>query len=551
MRTTIQTNMSTPLMNNEKFRRKHIKTLRNLFDYSTEVYSDRKMNFLYGSDKAYTYSSFLSACNSLNQTLSKYGVGKGDRVALLSQNCPNWSVGFFAATAFDRVAVPILTDFSESEVTNVLTHSETKVLLVSKDLLKKVTQECIDHLTLMIDMDTFEIIKSAEPSATPAETCEPTPEDMAAIIYTSGTTGKAKGVMLSHKNFITNVISSYEFFAINGKDTMMSILPMAHTYELSLGMLYPMYAGASVCYLGRPPVPSLLIKVMNEVKPTAMLTVPLIIEKVYKSSIVPTIQKSKVLSWMNEHMNWLMCRIIGYKLIKTFGGKLRFFGIGGAKLDPDIEKFLFKARFPYFIGYGLTECAPLLAYCTYKNTTPGNIGRPSWGVTLRLGGEKDGVGEIQGKGDNIMMGYYKDPERTKEAFTEDGWFKTNDLACCDSKGRYAIRGRLNNMILGSSGENIYPEEIEKVVNDMDIVSESLVLERRGRLVALVCLNENVLDWDIEKEEELLAKIEQLQSKIRSHVNKRVNKNSNISYVEVRKEPFEKTATMKIRRFKYK
>lgn len=545
--------MRTTLKDKERFRRSYIKTLGDLFTYSTEVYADRVVNFQAGKDKKYTYSEFATQTKEFSHKLRQYGIGEGDRVAILSQSHPFWACAFFAATAFGRVAVPILIDFSQSEITNVLTHSESKALFVSKTLLKKVSQECLDRLTLVIDIETGETIKEDKKEFTcMGKVSAPVPDDLAAIIYTSGTTGKAKGVMLSHRNFIVNVFSSYEFFNIGKKDVMMSILPLAHTYELSLGLLYPFYAGAAVCYLSKPPVPSYLMKIMQEVKPTAMLSVPLIIEKVYKSSIVPTIKSSRFLTWMDQHMHTTMCKIIGKKMIQTFGGRLRFFGIGGAKLDPDIEKFLFEARFPYYIGYGLTECAPLLAYCTYKNTSPGNIGKASYGVTLKLDNmNEQGVGEIVAKGDNIMMGYYKDPERTREAFNEEGWFKTNDLAAADQKGRYAIRGRLNNMILGASGENIYPEEIEKVVNDIDVVNESLVLERRGRLVALVSLNDNVINWDHESEEEILKKVDAIAGRILSHVNKNVAKNSSISSVEVQKEPFEKTATKKIRRFKYK
>lgn len=540
---------NTIYRNTQKFREGYIDTLSKLFNYSTSVYSDRIVNKLAGTDVKYTYSEFREKTIDLSRRLSRFGIGAGDKVAILSTSSPNWPIAFFSAVAFGRVAVPILTDFSENEITNVLLHSESKVLFTNKRLLAKVSQQCMDAMTLVIDINDFSIIKEDRLAFTcDGKVLEPVADDLAAIIYTSGTTGKAKGVMLSHRNFIVNVISSYHFFSIGKGDVMLSILPLAHTYELSLGMLYPFFAGACVCYISKPPTPTYLVKIMKEIRPTAMLTVPLIIEKVYKASVVPTIKGSRVLTWMDQHAHKLMCRLIGRKLIESFGGRLKFFGIGGAKIDPDIEKFLNLARFPYYIGYGLTECAPLLAYCDYKHTATNAIGPASWGVTLRLDNiNENGAGEIVAKGDNIMTGYYKDPERTRAAFTEDGWFKTNDLAVVDAKGAYSIRGRLNNMILGASGENIYPEEIEKVINDFEGVNESLVLERRGRLVALVSLSDNVLDWNQASEDEILAKVEAIQA----FVNKRVGKNSTISQVEVMKEPFEKTATQKIRRFKYK
>jgi long-chain acyl-CoA synthetase len=295
------------------------------------------------------------------------------------------------------------------------------------------------------------------------------------------------------------------------------------------------------------------MKALKTVKPTTMLTVPLIIEKVYKGSVLPTIQKSRTLTWMNEHMNGLMCRIIGIKLKKTFGGCISFYGIGGAKLDPEVEAFLLKAKFPYAIGYGLTETSPLLGYAMNGWRRVGVTGYPVYNVKLKLHNinPETGEGEIVAKGPNVMPGYYKDPARTKSVFTEDGWFPTSDIAVQDEKGRFYIKGRNSNMILGPSGENIYPEEIENVLNNVEGVSESIVVERDGRLVALVQPLENYIDWDNESEDKMYEKIDNWKKKILSITNKSVSKSSQVSSVEVMKEPFEKTATQKIRRFKYK
>lgn len=291
---------------------------------------------------------------------------------------------------------------------------------------------------------------------------------------------------------------------------------------------------------------------MQVVKPTTMLSVPLIIEKIYRDSIVPTIRKSPVLSWLDRNANWLLCRLVGLKLKKTFGGELTFFGIGGAKLDIEVERFLLKSGFPYAVGYGLTETSPLLSFTLGKIRVPGSIGMPVSGVQLRLDNvnPETGEGEIVAKGPNVMLGYYKDPQRTARAFTKDGWFRTNDLAVVDAQGRYSIRGRLSNMILGASGENIYPEEIEQVLNGIDLVDESLVLSRGDKLVALVTFNENVLDWNHEGEAGFLRKVEECKSLILSIVNRKVNRTSHLSCIQVLREPFEKTATRKIRRFKY-
>jgi len=539
----------------QRMREKYVDTLAKLYEYATTVYSKNQYTQWYDTKEGgYTYSSFKAKCDGLSKKLTQYGIGAGDKVAILSQSMPNWSVAFFSIVPFGRIAIPILPDSSVNEVTNILEHSESKVIFVSQKLASKVTQECRDKMTLVIDVDTFEVIKADEARFTcDGRTTVPTPDDIATIIYTSGTTGSAKGVVLSHRNLASNVITCYHSCKRSEKDRWLSVLPMAHTLEMTLCMLYPMYCGATVYYLPKPPVASLLLKALPIVKPTTMLTVPLIIEKVYKGSVLPTIRKSRTLTWMNEHMNGLMCKIIGMKLKKTFGGKISFYGIGGAKLDPEVENFLLKANFPYAIGYGLTETSPLLGYSMNGWRAVGSFGYPVYNVKLKLHNvnPETGEGEVVAKGPNVMLGYYKDPARTKSVFTEDGWFRTSDIAVQDEKGRYSIKGRNNNMILGPSGENIYPEEIENVINNLEGVSESIVVEREGKLVALVQPNENFVQWDKESEDKLYEKLDVWKAKLLKLTNKSVSKASQVSSVEVMKEPFEKTATQKIRRFKYK
>ena len=536
-------------------REKYVDTIAKLYDYATTVYTKKQYTQWFDTKEGgYTYGSFKTKCDSLSKTLTQYGIGAGDKVAILSQSTPNWSVAFFSITAFGRIAIPILPDSSENEVTNIINHSESKVIFVSQRLRGKISKEIIDKMVLVIDLDTFDFIKADEEKFTcDGKPAVPTPDEIATIIYTSGTTGSAKGVVLSHRNLASNVITCYHSCKRTDKDRWLSILPMAHTLEMTLGMLYPMYCGASVYYLQKPPVPSLLMKALQIVKPTTMLTVPMIIEKVYKNSIVPTIKKSRTLSWMNENMNCLMCRIIGMKLKKTFGGHVSFYGIGGAKLDPEVEAFLLKAKFPYAIGYGLTETSPLLGYAMHGWRTVGSLGYPVYNVQLKLHdvNPETGEGEIVAKGPNVMLGYYKDPKRTKSVFTEDGWFRTSDIAVQDEKGRFYIKGRNSNMILGPSGENIYPEEIENVINNIEGVSESIVVERDGKLVALVQPAENFIDWNNESEDKIYEKLDKWKASLLKFTNKNVSKASQVNSVEVMKEPFEKTATQKIRRFKYK
>ncbi len=537
-----------------RMRESYIDTLAKMFEYSTSIYENNKMSELLDGKAGYTYGSFRKACDIESAKLCRYGIGAGEKIAILSQNTPNWTVAFFTAVAFGRIAVPILADSSESEITNILTHSGTKVLYVSKRLIGKVSQECLDRMVLVIDIESLKVIRRDESSYTcDGHTSSPLPDDIAALIYTSGTTCNAKGVMLSHRNFLTNVKIAYHTHKTSEKDRWLSILPMPHTYELSIGLLYPFFVGACVYYISKPPSTSVLLPAMKKVHPTVILSVPLVMEKVYRNSVAPIMKHSKFLQWMGDTMPWLLYPFIGMKLRTTFGGKLHFFGIGGAKLDETVEDFLKKAKFPYSIGYGMTECAPLICTAAPKLTHVGSTGCAAWGVSVKLDNvdPATGQGEIVVKGDNVMLGYYRDAARTREAFTDDGWLRTRDLAAQDAKGRFFIKGRLNSMIIGPSGENIYPEEIEEVINNMDSVNESVVVERNGHLVALVNLNENIIDWDLERGEKFVEKLEEIKASVMSYVNKRVNKSSTVHSVEVVDKPFEKTATMKIRRFLYK
>ena len=529
-------------------------TLAELYEHSTTAFSRRTaFGFVDGDSQRYTYGQFRETCDNLSRVLSNFGIGASDKVAILSENKPNWSVAFFAATAFGRIAIPMLPELSHDEVENILAHSEAKAVFVSRHQLAKLSKETIDRLNLVIDIDDFSFIKADSTTYTcDGKVAVPVALDIAAIIYTSGTTGNAKGVMLSHRNFCTNIMSSWYSYRIRRKDVMMSILPLAHTYEMSIGMLYPFAMGARVAYIQKAPTPSVLLAALKKVRPTAMLSVPLIIEKIYKSSVIPTVNSSRFLSWLKENMPGLLYLLIGIKLKSTFGGRIRFFGIGGAKLDPTVEAFLKKARFPYAIGYGLTETAPLICAASPRQTRVGSTGKPVPGIETKLAdiNPETGEGEILVKGPNVMLGYYKDYERTASVLGTDGWFRTGDLACADAKGNFYIKGRLGSLILGASGENIYPEEIEAVINSMDGIGESLVVQRDGKLVALVQFNDNVIDWNLEGKDKFIEDLEAKKAAILEFVNSRVSNFSKIRSVEVQKEPFVKTATHKIKRFLY-
>lgn len=542
-------------------------TLAELLEESSRRFANNTVSSFVDGSHSYTYSAFRGKVQELSDILSAAGIGAGDRVLILSENCPQWSIAMFSATAYGRVMVPVLPDCSANEVSNIINHSQSRAAFVSAKQMGKITVEIREKLDIIFDMESLTPIVSAQTvaaanpvaAAKPAATGSakapmfiPKAEDLAAILYTSGTSGNAKGVMLSHGNLMHNLISAPDVYKATEKDIWLSFLPMAHTYEFSLGLLYPFASGARVYYLDKAPTPSVLIKAFNQVHPTLICSVPLIIEKIYRKSVIPTINRSRTVSFLYKFCPALVCRIVGKTLEKTFGGNLKVFAIGGAKLDSEVETFLSRARFPYAIGYGLTETAPLVCAAPVGKTKVGSTGHALCGVEVKLLdiNPETGLGEICVKGPNVMMGYYKDPERTAEAFTKDGWFRTKDLACIDETGRVSIRGRLGNMILGASGENIYPEEIEMVINGIDEVEESIVKSVNGRLVALIKMSDSAINWADEGKEDFNRNLEYLRIQILRKVNKAVNKSSQLGSIEFVRESFEKTATRKIRRYKY-
>jgi long-chain acyl-CoA synthetase len=417
----------------------------------------------------------------------------------------------------------------------------------------------MEHLSTVIIIDTFEILKGEIIERIDSlQTTEGS--GLATIIYTSGTTGSSKGVMLSHKNWCTNLVAAEYLRPGYQWDVWLSFLPLSHAYECSLGLILPMFSGASVYFLEKPPTASVLLSAFKQVRPTTVLSVPLIMEKLYRNAVLPKFHKNR---WIKALYQTTVGRkvfhyLAGKKIKKQFGGRLRFFGIGGAKLDGQVERFLLEAKFPYGIGYGLTETSPLLAGANPQMVKWQSTGPAVHGVTLRINNQNPltGEGEIVAKGNNIMMGYYKNPEATAAAFTSDGWFKTKDLGFIDKDQRVYIRGRLGNMIVGSSGENIYPEEIESVINNHEIVEESIVIQRDGKLVALIHLNAEKLKAFIEGKQDKVYEnaqqaVDKLITELQNFVNSKVSKFSRINAIELSSGQFEKTPTLKIKRYLYK
>ena len=497
--------------------------------------------------------------------LEKNGIKPGDKVAILSTNMPNWGVVYFSVTFMGAVAVPILPDFSATEVSNVLEHSGAKALFISTPLLSRIEGLKSEELGMIVLMEDFSFHLAEEgasdfdPSAVATGKYEVEEEDLASIIYTSGTTGRSKGVMLTHRNITFNAMKGRVIQDMCENDRFLSVLPLSHTYENTLGLILPMLCGSCVYYLRKPPTPAVLIPAMAEIKPTVMLTVPLIIEKIYFNKILPTFRDNKVLNILYKlpPLRKILNKAAGKKLYETFGGCIKFFGIGGAKLNKSVERFLLEAKFPYAIGYGLTETAPLLAGANPSKSVFDSTGPKIEGSELIIHNpdKKTGEGEIWARGPMVMKGYYKEPEMTSEVITSDGWFKTGDLGTLDNAGNLYIKGRLKNMILGASGENIYPEEIESIINNFRFVVESLVVQKKGKLVAYVHINMeelekkyNDLKQDVSKQ--LEHKVEEVLHELQHYVNSHVNKFSRIQEVVLQPVPFQKTATLKIKRFLY-
>lgn len=527
-------------------------TLKELYEHSIATFALRPCSSLYEGE-ALTYESFGQRVEMLVRTLTVAGLSSGDKVALYSNNMPNWAVSYFAATISGMVIVPILPDFSEDEVNLLLEHSEAKALIISDKLFGKISRNSIERLNVVIRAVNLSVI--SQRCDVPGTLIPPEPGDLAAIIYTSGTTSLPKGVMLSHRNLCRQLEMVNRLQEIHPEDILLSILPLAHTYECSLGMLLPFRQGASVVYLDKAPTASVLLPAMKAVRPTMMLSVPLIIEKLYRNKMVPLFTRNRFMAWVYRTGpgRRMLHRLAGKRMLELFGGRLRFFGIGGAKLDPVVERFLLEGRFPYAIGYGLTETSPLLAGVNPSMVRLQSTGPMISGVEARLDNvnPRSGEGEIVVKGDNVMMGYYKNPEATAESFTPDGWFRTKDLGLFDADGYLYIKGRLGNMILGPSGENIYPEEIENVINSHAFVNDSLVKEDMGQLVAIVNFDREQLSQKYhEMREELEYRVESLKKELMHYVNSKVSRFSRISMVEENKEGFEKTPTQKIKRFLY-
>ncbi len=534
-------------------------TLYEIVKHSVEKFSAQIAYTMLGAEDV-TYEEVGRRIGHVQQLLVEAGVGAGDKVAILSSSMPNWGVSYFAVTTAGMIAVPILPDFTGEELDMIIAHSEAKAILVSDKLFAKLSKTTVERMNIVIRTKGLNVI--SQTVFEKGETRIPSPDDLAVIIYTSGTTSRPKGVMLSHYNICMQLTVIPPLFDFNQQDVLLSILPLSHTYECTLGMIFPFARGSRVVYLDGPPTASALMPALAEVRPTVMASVPLIMEKIYRSKVKPKFESTRLLRTLYG-WGWsrrLLHRMAGRQLMRLFGGRMRLFAIGGAKFDSEAEQFLLDARFPYAIGYGLTETAPLLAGAVGDMVRVGSTGPALKGIGIRLDNvnAETGQGEIVVDTPCVMRGYYKNEEATREVFTDDGWFRTGDLGAITPDGWIYIKGRLKNMIVGPSGENIYPEDIESVINTNRFVQESIVTEQDGHLIALIHFDTDAivkhyeeLKLRLARNAELLGqKKKEIKKEIKEYVNSKVNRFSRISDVIENEEEFEKTPTRKIRRFLY-
>lgn len=519
----------------------------------------------------FTFCDLATNMEKFHIFFEKIGTAKGEHIALCAKNSARWAVSFLAINTYEAVVVPILCDFLPDSINHLVEHSESTVLFTDPDIWEKLDINLMPCLKAVVSVSDFTLLYSKDIAV--KEAFENLPnlfsskfplgysrenvslpdsndKDICVINYTSGTTSAPKGVMLRYECFSAMVQYAITRVHMDNRDRVVSMLPMGHIYGLAFEFLFPICHGATIYYLGKTPSPTLLLKAMKDVKPFMVVTVPLVMEKVYKASIKPIISKWYMKVILNiPGINRIIYKKIGEKLQAAFGGSVRHFIMGGAALNPEVEKCFKRIRLPYTVGYGMTEAAPLLGYEDWRRYVPGSCGKSVTCSEVRIDSEDPQhiVGEILAKGTNICSGYFKNPEASENAFTSDGFLRTGDLGIIDKDGNIFIKGRSKNMILSANGQNIYPEEIEAVINSQDYVSESVVVDRNSKLVALIYLDRDAIKRDALDDET----VSDIPENIRIYSNRQLPKYSQISKVEVVLQPFEKTPKMSIKRFLYK
>ena len=533
----------------------YTKSFRSYFDYP--ALSN------YGTDIKFTYSDMAKEIAKLHILFEEHSIKQGEKIALIGKNNAYWCIVFMAAITYGAVIVPILQDFSADDVHHIVDHSGSKLLFVSDSMLKSLDKKQMPYLKSIIpfsdknlpdDLFTRLNLKFTEkyPNGFSREDInypELPNENLVILNYTSGTTGFSKGVLLTGNNLVGNLAFAHQEMKIKNGDNMVSLLPLAHTYGCGFEFLFPMKEGCHVILLGKAPTPNILLSAFKEYKPSLIIAVPLILEKIYKRMIVPVIStKSFALMIKVPILNQILYSTIRKKLIKAFGGNFIQVVIGGAPLNAEVEEFLLKIKFPISVGYGMTECAPLISFSLYPKYIPLSCGKilPNMQVRIDSPDPYKDAGEIQVKGQNVMTGYYHNEEATNNAFTKDGWLKTGDLGTIDKENNIFIRGRSKDMLLSAGGQNIYPEEIEAKLNNLPYISDSLIVDRNGKLIALV-----YPDYETAKQDNVSPEdLRKIMNTNLISLNKMVASYEKIAEIQLTDE-FEKTPKKSIKRYLYK
>ena len=516
---------------------------------------------------SYTYGEAAQIINRVHCFFKEQNVQAGDKIALLGRNSSNWAITFIATLGYGAVAVPVLPDFNPSDVHQIINHSESKLLFAADLLFEKTDIEEMKKLEAVINLVDFSVLFSSGekvdsaweksfkegsvPQIGPAEfdLTELEDETLAVISYTSGTSGFTKGVMLPAGSLLSNIVFARDHMPLKATNEIVSFLPMAHVFGLLFEFLFPVTLGCHITFLTKAPTPQIIIKAFKEIQPHLILSVPLVIEKIYKKRILPTLEKPVMKVLMKiPGISSILKKKVKEKLVETFGGRFHEIVIGGAPLNKDVEVFFREIGFPFTVGYGMTECGPLISYDAWNTTQASSAGKLVDRMEVKIDSDDPYhvVGEIMVKGAHLMLGYYKNEEATKETIGPDGWLHTGDLGVIDENNYIFIRGRSKNMLLGPSGQNIYPEEIEAKLSNLPYIQECVVIDRGGSLVALVYAEPESVEADQLSPEALAKAMEEN----RLTTNKELPKYSQLSRIELVEDEFQKTPKRNIKRYLY-
>lgn len=517
-------------------------------------------------DHTLTYRQVAHKILFLHKFFELMEIQEGTKIAVFGKNSTNWAITYLATVTYGAIIVPILPDFKAGDVHHIVNHSDSQLLFSSDSLFENLDENSMPDIDAVVSLNNFSLsykrkknVDSLLKSAENAINNSLTPDNiklknisndkLAAIIYTSGTTGFSKGVMLTHNNLVSNLIFARENMPLEPSDTIVSFLPIAHVFGCAFEFLFPFSSGCHITFLGKTPSPKVLIKAFQEIRPRLILSVPLVIEKIYKKQIKPKLEKPAVKLLLHiPFIRQKIYRKVNATLTEVFGGNFREIVLGGAALNEEVEDFLRAIKFRYTVGYGMTECAPLISYTGWQSFKRSSCGKIVDNMEFRINSidQHNEVGEILVRGENVMAGYYKNEEATKAAIDKDGWLYTGDLGVVDMEGNIFIKGRSKSMILGASGKNIYPEELEAKLNNLPYVQESIVIDRDGKLVALVYPDMEAIDAEKITEVEL----NKIMEANRRLMNKHFPAYMAINKIEIYPEEFEKTPKRSIKRFLY-